>query len=183
MLLKRSSPTCSHAPRALGVCRSSTALKMEMRVKRAGRFRVPPVEPLNRSKGQFLGDLHLSGAGPTFCARPPPACPSTGVGPSSRRLNPVRTIASGELLSRRGRAWHEQWFSTQNDTRPTNRCTTWTHRPVRASKSSTLIVRSPRQACRVVLVGVPARFSAKGPANWPICDQLCRLPQFRDALL
>jgi len=34
----------------------------------------------------------------------------------------------------------------------------------------------------VVLVGVPARLSARGPADWPICHQLWRVPQFRDAL-
>ncbi len=31
-------------------------------------------------------------------------------------------------------------------------------------------------------MGVPARLSARGPADWPICHQLCRVPQFRDAL-
>ena len=32
---------------------------------------------------------------------------------------------------------------------------------------------------RVVLVGLPARLSTRWPADWPICYQLCRLPQFR----
>ena len=39
-----------------------------------------------------------------------------------------------------------------------------------------------RYACRVFLVGEPAWLPPRGSAEWAICYQLCRLPQFCGAL-
>ena len=55
------------------------ALFVEMTVERTGQCTVPPSNPKWKVKRQFRGPRYFR-VGPTFLARPPPACPGIGEG-------------------------------------------------------------------------------------------------------
>jgi hypothetical protein len=143
---------------------------------------VPPLK-LNKKLTRTGEGFYLPGT--RFFAREAPGLSGMGAGSNLHRRQPPRlllsaavcAIAPAEIAARRlglygavcaaalfrgRRPWHGQRFQNQNDTQPTNRCTTLIHRLARASKFFTLTARSRlRYRLRgVVLVDLPARLSA-----------------------
>ncbi len=117
-----------------------------------------------------------------FLRETTPACPAWGEGPKIARCS-IRAQSrdgdrSGALCAasycQRGRHGTSSDFRP-NDTQPANRCTTLTHGLARASKSSTLIVRSLRHSALV-------QGGSGGRASPAFCQGACRLAHLPPAM-
>ena len=66
-----------------GAAHTALEVILEMTVERTGHVHRATVKPLREVKRTFWGPRYFR-AGPTFCARAPPACPSWGEGQNSQ---------------------------------------------------------------------------------------------------